>query len=416
LKAIGNCNGLPPASFHRNVDKQKLMELPCPSSVSGANGGIKMHETLGGPGERRLLKSALEAEVQVEETRPRRNGLDVVSAWAVIGIFVIMATGVVYLMAPILIPLSLAVVTGLILGVAAEKLTELGIPPLPTALLLAGTFGIGAFFIAGALAEPLMQLAANAPDLVRGAYDRITPMLSRLGWLSIRPETLDGGQMSLESLLENTGSVLSIVSAGLTPALLQAMIFFAALVLFLSARMKLRHMLILTFPRRGQRLAAIRIMNAIDRSLGFYFATAAVVYGALGIVTGLITLAGGLGMPILWGLFAFLSSFVPFLGVTLMTIALAAAGMLTHDTILMGLAPAFVFFLVHLAMENLVMPAVMGKRLEVNAFIIFTAIIFWTWMWGAAGAMLALPLSIIGMTIADELRPAKRKARRALPG
>jgi predicted PurR-regulated permease PerM len=62
------------------------------------------------------------------------------------------------------------------------------------------------------------------------------------------------------------------------------------------------------------------------------------------------------------------------------------------------------------------MPAVMGKRLEVNAFIIFTAIIFWTWMWGAAGAMLALPLSIMGMTIADELRPARRKARRTLPG
>jgi predicted PurR-regulated permease PerM len=37
-------------------------------------------------------------------------------------------------------------------------------------------------------------------------------------------------------------------------------------------------------------------------------------------------------------------------------------------------------------------------------------------MWGAAGAMLALPLSIIGMTIADELRPAKRKAKRSLPG
>ena len=54
--------------------------------------------------------------------------------------------------------------------------------------------------------------------------------------------------------------------------------------------------------------------------------------------------------------------------------------------------------------------------LEVNAFLIFTAIIFWTWMWGAAGAMLALPLSIIGMTIADELRPAKRKARPNLPG
>jgi predicted PurR-regulated permease PerM len=375
-----------------------------------------MHDISGKPAERRLLRGSIDIEKDLSEDAPRRYALDIAAAWAAIGIFAIMAMAVVYLMAPILIPLSLAVVTGLIFGVAAEKLTELGIPPLPTALLLAGAFGAGVFFIAGLLADPVTQLAANAPDLVRGAYDRITPLFSRFGWLSISPQTFESGQMSMEKVLENTGSILGILSASLTPALLQAMIFFAALVLFLSARLKLRQMLIMAFPRRGQRLAAIRVMNAIDSALGYYFATAALVYGALGIVTALITWGGGLAMPVLWGLFAFLSSFVPFLGVTLMTIALATAGLLTHETLMMGLLPALAFFLVHLAMENLIMPAVMGKRLEVNAFIIFTAIIFWTWMWGAAGAMLALPLSIIGMTIADELRPAKRKARRSLPG
>jgi predicted PurR-regulated permease PerM len=375
-----------------------------------------MHDLSGKPAERRLLRGSLDIEKGLVDDAPRRYGLDIAAAWAAIGIFVIMAMGVVYLMAPILIPLSLAVVTGLIFGVAAEKLNDLGIPPLPTALLLASAFGVGVFFIAGLLAEPVTQLAANAPDLVRGAYDRITPLFSRLGWLNISPQVFEGGKMSMEKVLENTGSILGILSASLTPALLQAMIFFAALVLFLSARLKLRQMIILAFPRRGQRLAAIRIMNAMDSALGYYFATAALVYAALGIVTALITWGGGLAMPALWGLFAFLSSFVPFLGVTLMTIALATAGLLTHETLLMGLLPAIIFFLVHLAMENLVMPAVMGKRLEANAFIIFTAIIFWTWMWGAAGAMLALPLSIIGMTIADELRPTKRKTRPSLPG
>ncbi|MFT4163589.1 AI-2E family transporter [Shinella sp.] len=375
-----------------------------------------MHDITGKPAERRLLQGSIEQETLAAAGKPRRYGLDIAAAWAAIGIFFIMAMGVVYLMAPILTPLCLAVVTGLIFGVAAEKLNDLGIPPLPTALLLAGLFGLGVFFVAGMLADPIAQLAANAPDLVRGAYDRITPLFSRLGWLNISPQMFESGQMSMEKVLENTGSVLSIVSGSLTPALLQGMIFFASLVLFLSARLKLRQMLIMSFPRRSQRLTTIRIMNAIDSALGYYFATASLVYAALGVVTALITWGGGLAMPALWGLFAFISSFVPFLGVTLMTISLAIAGLLTHETLTMGLLPALAFFLVHLTMENLIMPAVMGKRLEVNAFIIFTAIIFWTWMWGAAGAMLALPLSIIGMTIADELRPAKRRARPNLPG
>ncbi|UNK37218.1 AI-2E family transporter [Shinella sp. H4-D48] len=376
-----------------------------------------MHDMSAKPAERRLLASSLETEDDVDDVSIRRDGLLTASSWAIIGIFSIMAMGIVYFMAPILIPLSLAVVIGLIFGVAAEKLNKMGIPPLPAALLLASAFAVGLFLIAGALAEPITQLAANAPELVRDAYDRITPLFSRFGWLNVNPAAFESGQMSMEKVLENTGSVLSILSSSLTPALLQGMIFFAALVLFLSARLKLRQMLIMAFPRRSQRLTTIRIMNAIDSALGYYFATAALVYGSLGVITGFIAWFGGLGMPVLWGLFAFISSFVPFLGVTLMTIALASAGLLTHDTIMMGLMPALLFFLVHLAIENLVMPAVMGKRLEVNAFIVFTAIIFWTWMWGAAGAMLALPLSIIAKTVADELRPAKRKAaKRILPG
>ena len=347
--------------------------------------------------------------------RPLKDGLDLAAAWAIIGIFTLMALAGVYILGPVLIPLSLAVVVGLIFGLAAEKLTDAGIPPLPTALLLATGFGVGLFFIASALVEPLALLVDRAPDIVRDMIDRIKPSLERIEWLNIREETFATGPMSLEALLENVSGIVGMVSAGLAPALLQALIFFFALVLFLSSRIKLRRMLILAFPRRGQRLAAIRVMNAVDRALGLYFAIATVVYAAFGIATAIITFFGGLGMPLLWGLFAFLSSFVPFLGVAVVSAALATAGLLTHDTFLAGILPVTAFLAANLVVENVVFPSVMGQRLKLNAFIIFTAIIFWTWMWGAAGAMLALPLSIIGMTIADEMRPGK-KNRPTLPG
>ncbi|MBD9371470.1 AI-2E family transporter [Rhizobium sp. ARZ01] len=355
------------------------------------------------------------ASLLPEEPPPPMDGLELTSRWAMIGIFIIMALGAIYVMAPILIPLTLAVVTGLILAVAAEKLNDLGIPPLPTALLLATSFGIGVFFAAVALSGPLMRLAGQAPDLVNATIERITPLLNRLEWLHINPRSLTAGSVTLDSALEKAGSLLGIITAGVTPALVQVLIFFAALVLFLSGRLRLRRMLVLAFAEREQRLTAIRVMNAIDRSLSYYFATAALAYGALGVVTTLIAFVGNLGVPWMWGLFAFVTSFVPFLGVTVMTLSLVAAGLLAHDTVLIGLTPALAFFLTHLVIENFVLPSVMGKRLEVNAFIIFTAIVFWSWMWGAAGAMLALPLSIIGMTIADELR-TDNKQKPVLPG
>ncbi|NVP54132.1 AI-2E family transporter [Mycoplana rhizolycopersici] len=359
--------------------------------------------------------ASLEAALAKERKPPSYTGLDLSARWAVIGIFVIMALSVISLMAHILIPLTLAVVTGLILAVAAEKLHALGIPPLPTALLLATACATGAFFAIAALSGPMMQLASEAPSIVNATIERVTPLLNKLEWLHIDPRSFGSGSVTLDSLLEKGGSLLGIVTVGVTPALLQVLIFFAALVLFLSGRLKLRRMLILAFPQRSQRLAAIRVMNAIDRSLGYYFATAALVYGGLGLITALIAFAGDLGMIWMWGLFAFLTSFVPFVGVTVMTLALVAGGLLAHDGMIAALSPALAYFCVHLLIENFVLPAVMGRRFEVNAFIIFTAIIFWSWMWGAAGAMLALPLSIIGMTIADELRPG-RKQPPSLPG
>ena len=60
--------------------------------------------------------------------------------------------------------------------------------------------------------------------------------------------------LSMEKLLENSSSVLAVLTANLTPALIQALIFFAALLLFLYGRVRLRRTIILAFPRRRQRL------------------------------------------------------------------------------------------------------------------------------------------------------------------
>jgi predicted PurR-regulated permease PerM len=208
--------------------------------------------------------------------------------------------------------------------------------------------------------------------------------------------------------------MLGFIAAGVTPAFIQTLIFLAALGLFLVGRSHLRKTIILAFATRDRRLAAIRIMNATENAIGFYFSTASLIYVALGTITTVIAFAGGLTVAPLWGLFAFVSSFIPYLGVTAMTIALLCAGLMTHDALLLALAPAAAFFMLHLVMENLVTPAILGRRLEINPFLIFLAIIFWTWMWGAVGAMLALPLCLIAMTIFNEVRTSSPE--RQLPG
>ncbi|MFA1674271.1 AI-2E family transporter [Rhizobium mongolense] len=349
------------------------------------------------------LTTATEEMPQAPAHRVQKDALDVSMAWAMIGIFAILGLAVLYQMSLILIPITLAVVVGMILGMAAEKLSKLGVPRVTVAIILSSAVALVIFFVVSSLSGPLTTLTNEAPAFIERTINRIMPYLEQIRWLRITPASLQSGPISINALLENTGNVLHVVTTNLTPALVQALIFFAALLLFLSGRVNLRKTIILTFRTRQQRLTAIRVISSVERVLGFYFATASVIYATLGVVMAMIAWAGGLSAPALWGFFAFLSSFIPYLGITMMTFSIAVAGILTHNGIIIGLLPAAAFFIVHLVMENLVFPAVMGRRLEINPFIVFVAIIFWTWMWGAVGAMLALPLSLIVMTIVDEL-------------
>lgn len=352
------------------------------------------------------------AQADIPETS-LKTGLDLVVAWSIVGTFIIFASAVIYMMEAILMPVTLAIVIGMVLGLAADRLAQFGLPPVLGGLLLAIIFVVGLFFLIDALIEPLTSLAGQAPGILERAIERILPFIERFEWAKVAIAGTDEKAVT-DAAIQNAGTMLGLVASGVTPAFVQTLIFLAALGLFLVGRAHLRKTIILAFATRDRRLAAIRIMNATENAVGFYFSTASVIYLVLGVITAVIAFAGGLAVAPLWGLFAFVSSFIPYLGVTAMTIALLCAGLMTHDALLLALAPAAAFFMLHLVMENLVTPAIMGHRLEINPFLVFLAIIFWTWMWGAVGAMLALPLSLIAMTIFNEVRAQPRE--RQLPG
>ncbi|WP_432762594.1 AI-2E family transporter [Neorhizobium vignae] len=384
--------------------------------MSARNGSKPKRHPIGLAAQPRGETALRPEDIESTENLPLgREALDVAMAWAVIGIFAIVFLSLVHYMSLILIPVTLAVVVGLILGLVADRLSQAGVPRFGIALILSTLVFAVLFLIANSLAEPVATLLREGPSFIERTINRIKPFLESQQWINVSPATFETGPMSMQSLIENSGNILGIVTANLTPAIIQGMIFFAALLLFLYGRVRLRRTIILAFPTRRQRLMAIRVLNSIDEVLGYYFATASLLYLGLGVVMTLIAYFGGLSMPVLWGMFAFVSSFIPFLGITLMTISVAIAGILTHDALLIGLIPAIIFFTVHLAMENLLFPAIMGRQWEINPFIVFIAILFWTWMWGAVGAMLALPLSLIMMTVLNELFP-DRKTVPNLPG
>ena len=74
-------------------------------------------------------------------------------------------------------------------------------------------------------------------------------------------------------------------------------------------------------------------------------------------------------------------------------------GLLTHPSLGEAVAAPLIFVAIVTVEGQFLTPALMGRRLELNPFAVFLAIAFCTWLWGALGAFLAVPL-LMALTVA----------------
>jgi predicted PurR-regulated permease PerM len=127
-------------------------------------------------------------------------------------------------------------------------------------------------------------------------------------------------------------------------------------------------------------------------------------YLSISAFTGLLTAIGnlilllilGVEFPFLWAFLSFLFSFIPSIGFILSVLPPALLALLDF-----GLTESIIlatgFIVINAIVENVVKPKVMGEELNLSLFVIFLSLIVWTWILGAIGAILAIPLTISAM-------------------
>jgi predicted PurR-regulated permease PerM len=111
------------------------------------------------------------------------------------------------------------------------------------------------------------------------------------------------------------------------------------------------------------------------------------------------------GDPFLWGTVAFLLNYVPILGTALGVMIFLLAGMLTSDTLWLALLPAGLYLGIHLIEGETVTPMLLARRFTLNPVLLILSLVFWFWMWGIAGMILAVPMLAITKIICDRVRP-----------
>jgi predicted PurR-regulated permease PerM len=113
------------------------------------------------------------------------------------------------------------------------------------------------------------------------------------------------------------------------------------------------------------------------------------------------------GVPgaILWGVVAFCLNFVPILGPFCGILVFLAVGIVTWGFEWFSILPAGLYFGIHVAEGEIITPMLLASRFTINPVAVMLSLIFWYWMWGVAGAILAVPMLAIMKIVCDRLRP-----------
>jgi predicted PurR-regulated permease PerM len=159
---------------------------------------------------------------------------------------------------------------------------------------------------------------------------------------------------------------------------------------------------------RRARRSVIRIFRRLRRDTSLSLALTAVSNLAVGALLAIVLWAIGIPNALLWGILAAVLRFIPYLGVVLTMALLIMVSAASFDTAWQIMLAPLSYWAITVGSSLLIEPHMFGQQLSINPVVIFISLFLWGWIWGAVGALLAVPLLTIARAVCceiDLLRP-----------
>ena len=183
----------------------------------------------------------------------------------------------------------------------------------------------------------------------------------------------------------------------------QVMVVFFLVFFMLASGDFFKRKLLAIAGERDKRRFTRQVLEEIDAQVQRYLFATLVSNALVGICTWLTFEAMGMEQAGVWGVFAGVLHFIPYLGPVVMAISAGVAGFLQFGTPLHALAVAGATMIISGVIGMIFMPWLLSRFASVNAAVLFIALLFFGWMWGVAGLLLGAPLVAIAKVICDRI-------------
>ena len=299
----------------------------------------------------------------------------------------------------LLVPIVAAVLLTLLLGPLVRWMCRFGVvEPVAAAIIVFGTVIL--------IISAIVVLAGPATEWLRRAPATMHQVEEKLR--SIEPlSVIQATAMSLAHLTgaagDSSAATIQVVPPGplsemgwTTAHVVGGLLSVVFLTFFLLASGSMfRRKVAYLVPGGVQRTRMKRALYEIEQQMSRYLLINTLISIGFGLATwGLLAL---IGVPnaLLWGTLAGLSNYIPYLGAAATVVMIGIVTLATFDGTQATILACGGFLLLDLIKGHLVCPLVLGRRLPLNTVAILLSLLFWGWVWGIMGVIIAVPLTVM---------------------
>ncbi|MFC4373229.1 AI-2E family transporter [Nocardia halotolerans] len=258
--------------------------------------------------------------------------------------------------------------------------------------------------LVGALTLSVAQLASQLPQYT----DRLDNLLDHArGWLDAAGISSEQIQKLLHSI--DVGKVVELLNdlLGGVVGVFSNLFFLVALLLFMAVDgMSIRERMAVV---AAERPAIARALTDFTYGTRKYLVVSTVFGAIVAVIDGGALWLLGVPLPLLWALLSFITNYIPNIGFIIGVIPPALLALLDSGPVLMVWV-IVIYSVINFVIQSIIQPKFVGDAVGLSVTITFLSLVFWSWVLGGLGAVLAVPLTLLVKALLLDIDPSTRWA------
>lgn len=325
---------------------------------------------------------------------------------------------------PVFIPVVVAMLISYALAPAVSSMQRRGIAPAFGAaivlLLLLTLLGLGTYKLSGQVGQIIDQIPVAA-QRIRGRLQRESALsggvvekvqraakeVDKTAAEAAPDAAPSAPRVTKVEVVQPTFNMMSYVWSGGMTAL--SFLGQFALVLFLvyfflaTGDLYKRKLVKIAGPTLSQKKLTVQILDEINRQIESFMRVQVLTSVLVAVATSVMLWWFGLQQYVVWGLLAGIFNSIPYLGPIVVTAGLGLVSFMQFDSIPTTVLICGGAFLITSLEGFLLTPALMSRASRINSAAIFTGLLFWSWVWGVWGTILAVPMLMMIKAVCDHI-------------